>query len=217
MGSLETQVSDTQENISNDEMLMRIGRITRDLHDNLRILGYDTMLEKVAADIPDVRDRLGYVIQMTEQAAQRVLNATDLCSPLQDQIITGSGDLLEEWNVLLSKRNQYSAHKELAEKTIAFLRATQADAQITRQQLVDIMLAQDFQDLTGQVVKRITQLAHDMETQLVKLLVEFAPENSTKSDSGDSLLNGPQVATSGKTDIVTNQEQVDDLLESLGF
>lgn len=213
---METQVSNTEDTASHDDMLMRIGRITRDLHDNLRILGYDTMLEKVASEIPDVRDRLGYVIQMTEQAAQRVLNATDLCSPLQDQIITGSSGLVEEWSALLSTRNQYTAHRELAEKTIDFLRATQSDAQLTRQQLVEIMLAQDFQDLTGQVVKRITQLAHDMETQLVKLLVDFAPEIS-KADSGDGLLNGPQVVTAGKTDIVTSQEQVDDLLDSLGF
>jgi chemotaxis protein CheZ len=214
---VETQVSDTEEPVViNDEMLIRIGRLTRDLHDNLRLLGYDTMLEKVASEIPDVKDRLGYVIQMTEQAAQRVLNATDLCSPLQDKIINGSSGLVDEWNTLLSTRNQYTAHKELAERTIAFLGATQEDARITRQQLIDIMLAQDFQDLTGQVVKRITQLAHDMETQLVKLLVDFAPEIA-KADAGNGLLNGPQVNTAGKTDIVTNQEQVDDLLDSLGF
>lgn len=202
--------------VPHDEMLTRIGRITRDLHDNLRVLGYDRMLEKVTSEIPDVRDRLNYVVEMTEQAAQRVLNATDICTPLQDQIITRAGGLQEEWNTLLMARKQYSEHKELAEKTVMFLSEAQADAKLTREKLVEIMLAQDFQDLTGQVVKRVTQLAHDMEKQLVQLLVDFAPELSRR-DSGDGLLNGPQISTEGKTDIVANQEQVDDLLDSLGF
>lgn len=68
-----------------EEVLVRIGHMTRNLHDSLRGLGFDRLLEKAASDMPDARDRLEYVARMTEQAAQRVLNATELASPLQDR------------------------------------------------------------------------------------------------------------------------------------
>lgn len=199
-----------------DEMLARIGQITRSLHENLRTLGYDKVLEKLATDIPDVQDRLNYVAQMTEQAAQRVLNATDMASPLQDEIIAGGALLSGEWATVLSKRSQYTAYRTLAEKTVDYLASTQSHAQITRQQLFEIMMAQDFQDLTGQVVKRITQMTRDMEQQLVQFLLDYAPE-TLESATDNGLLNGPQINPETKTDIVTNQEQVDNLLDSLGF
>lgn len=204
----------SRDNLIYDEMLARVGQITRSLHDNLRELGYDKFLEKVACEIPDVRDRLNYVAQMTEQAAQRVLNATDLASPLQDKIIVGAETLSHEWDTILSSQPQDSVYRNLAEKTQNYLVTTKNDAQLTRQQLFEIMMAQDFQDLTGQVVNRVTRLVHDIEQQLVQFLIEFSPEIA-ETDSG--LLNGPQVKTEGKTDIVTSQEQVDDLLDSLGF
>jgi chemotaxis protein CheZ len=84
----------------------------------------------------------------------------------------------------------------------------------TNAYLTEIMMAQDFQDLTGQVIKKIIEVTQQMEQQLVTLLIENAPP-SVKIDSG--LLNGPVINGQGRSDVVTNQKQVDDLLESLGF
>lgn len=77
-------------------------------------------------------------------------------------------------------------------------------------------MAQDFQDLTGQVIKKVTELGHSLESQLVQLLIEFSPHDAAR-DTDNGLLNGPQVNPAGKADVVADQEQVDDLLESLGF
>lgn len=203
----------TKNNLVQDEMLARVGQITRSLHENLRTLGYDKVLEKVANEIPDVQDRLNYVAQMTEQAAQRVLNATDVASPLQDKIIANTATLSQEWDAVLSARSQYSVYRDLAEKTQGYLADTQNNAQLTRQQLFEIMMAQDFQDLTGQVVKRVTQLIQEMEKQLIQFLIDYSPEVEAKICS----LDGPQVKPEGKSDVVTSQEQVDSLLDSLGF
>jgi len=203
----------SKSNPIHDEMLARVGQITRSLHENLRTLGYDKVLEQVANEIPDVRDRLNYVAQMTEQAAQRVLNATDVASPLQDKIIANTTTLSQEWDAVLSTRSQYSTYRDLAEKTQSYLTDTQSHAQLTRQQLFEIMMAQDFQDLTGQVVKRVTLLIQEMEKQLVQFLIDYSPDIETKGQTTD----GPQVKVDGRTDIVTNQEQVDNLLDSLGF
>ena len=210
---MNTGVDLSKNSLVQDEMLARVGQIARSLHENLRTLGYDKILEKVANEVPDVQDRLNYVAQMTEQAAQRVLNATDVASPLQDKIIADTAALSKEWDGVLSSRSQYSVYRGLAEKTLGHLAATQNHAQLTRQQLFEIMMAQDFQDLTGQVVKRITNLIHEMEQQLVQFLLDYSPEALTHNRP----LEGPQVKTEGKTEIVTNQEQVDSLLDSLGF
>jgi chemotaxis protein CheZ len=86
----------------------------------------------------------------------------------------------------------------------------------TKGHLMDIMMAQDFQDLTGQVIGRITSIAQNLEKQLVQVLVDFAPDE-IKRELDNGLLNGPQINPEGNSDVVADQGQVDDLLDSLGF
>lgn len=199
-----------------DELLVRVGQLTRSLHESLRELGLDKVLQRVARDeIPGARDRLLYVAKMTEQAAQRVLNATDAASPLQEQVEQGASSLMAEWQSLLAERGLPPSH-DLQCRTLSYLEHTRDAASATRQHLLDIMMAQDFQDLTGQVIKKVTELGHSLESQLVQLLIDFSPQDGSR-DNGNGLLNGPQINPNGKTDVVADQEQVDDLLESLGF
>jgi chemotaxis protein CheZ len=197
-----------------EEFLTRIGQMTRSLHDNLRGLGFDRLLEKAASDMPDARDRLEYVAQMTEKAAQKVLNATELALPLQEKIQQDAAQLSGEWQALLAAPFTEAEYRAMAAKSMSALQQTQDNASLTRAQLMDIMMAQDFQDLTGQVIKRVTELANDIERQLVQLLVDYAPAETRREDNG--LMNGPQIHAGGK-DVIADQSQVDDLLESLGF
>jgi chemotaxis protein CheZ len=200
---------------SQDEVLSRIGHLTRSLHDSLRGLGLDKLIERAASDIPDARDRLDYVARLSEQAAQRVLNATDAASPLQDRIDSGSTELAGRWQQLLDGAGE-GDWRALAQATLAQLEANRKDAAATRSHLMDIMMAQDFQDLTGQVISRVTALAQGLERQLVELLVDFAPAE-VKRDYDNGLMNGPQINPNGNAEVVANQGQVDDLLDSLGF
>jgi chemotaxis protein CheZ len=205
---------------SHDEVLSRIGHMTRALHDSLRGLGLDKLLEKAASDIPDARDRLDYVARLSEQAAKRVLDATDAANPLQDTIDQSAGELSQAWQALLAGGEGSPQLPEgvraLAERTVASLDASRQAAAATRGHLMDIMMAQDFQDLTGQVIKRITGIAQSLEQQLVQVLVDFAPAE-VKREFDNSLLNGPQINPEGNSDVVADQGQVDDLLDSLGF
>lgn len=197
-----------------EEVLSRIGHMTRALHDSLRGLGLDKLLERAAGELPDARDRLSYVARLSEEAAQRVLNATDAASPLQEQIDTRASALTTEWQALLD--GEQGDWRVLAARTVAELEAARTAAATTRAHLMDIMMAQDFQDLTGQVIKRVTGIAQNLEKQLVEVLVDYAPAEIRKElDNG--LLNGPQIKPEGNTEVVANQGQVDDLLESLGF
>lgn len=211
------QPSDSSvESNAQNEVLMRVGAMTRTLHDSLRGLGFDKLIERAAHDIPNARDRLDYVAKMTEQAAQRVLNATDVAGPLQDQIDHGANVLANGWQDALSSTFSQAHYRELAEKTIDYLDQSRSNANATKQQLMEIMMAQDFQDLTGQVIKKVTELAHGIEQQLVQLLIDYAPPD-IRRDAGSGLLNGPQINPEGNAEVVSDQGQVDDLLESLGF
>lgn len=199
-----------------EEMLARVGQMTRTLHDSLRGLGFDQLIAKAAHDIPDARDRLEYVARMTEQAAQRVLSATETATPLQEKIEAGANDIAQGWQSVLQGPFSEQHYRQMAERTLAYLDQTGGSASLTKQHLLNIMMAQDFQDLTGQVIKKVTELAHDIEEQLVQLLLDYAPPEMRR-ETPSGLLNGPQINPTGNADVVANQGQVDDLLESLGF
>ena len=207
-----TEASEAAEAASPQEALLaRVGQMTRSLHDSLRGLDFDKLAARAAHDIPDARDRLDYVARMTEQAAQKVLNATEVASPLQDRIASGATSLAILWREAAS-----GLAMPLADRTLAYLEQTGRDSEQTRQLLMDIMMAQDFQDLTGQVIRKVTELAHGLEQQLVQLLVDYAP-GDIKRETNTGLLNGPQINPHASPDVVADQTQVDDLLESLGF
>ena len=199
-----------------DDVLMRVGHMTRALHESLRGLGLDKLIEKAASDIPDARDRLDYVARMSEQAAQRVLNATDAAGPIQDGIDANAKRLMASWQGMLDSGQGDPAWRALAEQTVAALADAHSGTLATKSHLMDIMMAQDFQDLTGQVIKKVTTIAQSLEQQLVQMLIDFAPAE-IRRDIDNGLLNGPQINPEGKGDVVSDQGQVDDLLDSLGF
>ncbi|MET3107602.1 chemotaxis protein CheZ [Oxalobacteraceae bacterium GrIS 2.11] len=202
--------------LQHDEVLLRIGHMTRSLHDSLRGLGLDKLLLTAAEDIPNARDRLDYVAKKSEEAAQKVLNATDAAIPLQEQIDAGAKNIVNDLNRLLQGPFSEAEFRQCASQTLQYLSSVSKDTANTKGHLMDIMMAQDFQDLTGQVIKKITGLAQNIEQQLVQILIDYSPAEM-KRHSGDGLLNGPQVNPTNKLDVVADQEQVDDLLDSLGF
>ncbi len=198
-----------------ERVFNQLGHLTRTLHDSLRELGYDKNLESMVSSIPDARDRLSYVAAMTEQAAERVLNATDAAQPIVAQLETEAHQLALNWQKLFDRQLDVEQFKALATRTHAYLVELPKQTKATNGYLLEIMMAQDFQDLTGQVIKKIVDVTQLMEKQLVSLLVENAPPSMRVESSG--LLNGPVINPQNRSDVVTSQDQVDDLLESLGF
>ncbi len=121
------------------------------------------------------------------------------------------------WQALLDNQAAGEADwRALAERTVAMMAENERAATATRAELMNIMLAQDFQDLTGQVIGKITSIAQDLEKQLVQVLIDFAP-SEIRRELDNGLLNGPQIKPEGNTEVVADQGQVDDLLDSLGF
>lgn len=187
-----------------------LGHLVRQLHGTLRELGCDEAIQSMAGELPDTQDRLRYIAQLTEQAAQRVINAVEKALPLQESMETTALALAKEWHSAQGDGEL----RQAGDKMRAFLEGIPSHTRETSSQLTDILMAQDFQDLTGQVIKKISQLTQELEHQLVHILLISKPEEHSKESS---LLNGPVVKKEGRTDIVNGQEEVDDLLTSLGF
>ncbi|PJB40691.1 MAG: protein phosphatase CheZ [Comamonadaceae bacterium CG_4_9_14_3_um_filter_60_33] len=200
---------------SADQLIVRIGQLTRLMLESMRELGLEQGIARAAEAIPDARDRLTYVAQMTERAAERALNAVDVAQPIQDQLSRQATELSQRWAAGSATTTAMADTAQLVSDTRGFLAEVPRQAQATSAQLMEIMMAQDFQDLTGQVIKKMMDLIKEVETQLLQLLVDNTPELKRQGlDTG--LLNGPRIKP-GAPDTLSDQTQVDDLLASLGF
>jgi chemotaxis protein CheZ len=198
-------------------VITSVGQLTRQLHDTLAEVGYDQKIQEcAAATLPDARQRLAYVVALTEHAASRSLTAVEIATPLQEALAAHATSLADRWDAIIRGEADVEQFKVVAHATREYLRAVPQHTDTTREQLREIVMAQEFQDLTGQVLKRITDLANHLETQLLTLLVENAPAPMRRKDTL-GLLNGPAMSATSVPDVVTNQAQVDELLESLGF
>lgn len=200
----------------NEKVFVQVGQMTRSLHNLLRELGFDKTLEKFATDLPDNRDRLNYIAAMTAQAAEKTLNAAEAAQPIQEKLGRDAKALAGQWDKLFAKQLGVNEFKALVTDTQSYLNAVPTQSEATNGHLMEIIMAQDFQDLTGQVIKKILEAAQNLEKQLLNLLLETTPEEKRSTVRSD-LLEGPIINASGRTDVVTSQEQVDELLDSLGF
>jgi chemotaxis protein CheZ len=191
----------------------KIGQLTRQLHDTLHELGLADKLRGTAEELPDVKSRLSYIARLTGEAAEKVLNRVDLAKSQNDQI---SSETLRI-KALLRKDPVAAVAKG---HVMNYLADAEASHKGLDQHLTEIMMAQDFHDLTGQVIARVVNLATTIEEQLVELLIQTAPPKAvakTKAADHKLVLSGPVVDPTKESDVVTDQSQVDDLLASLGF
>ncbi len=191
------------------EVFQQLGSITRLLHDTMQQLGVMPKLQVATDGLPDARSRLTYIASKTADAANKVLNLVDQAKAEHACIADATrsiGGLIVADPVKAVASGAVMNFVEDVEQ-----RTARIDGHLT-----DIMMAQDFHDLTGQVVAKVVQLANDLEDSLVKLLVQVVPPDQ-REKVDPNVLNGPVVNAEGRTDVVSNQGEVDDLLASLGF
>lgn len=197
------------------DIFQRVGLLTRNLHDALRELGYDKAIDSAVGKLPDARARLSYIANLTGQAAEKALSKSEIGTGIQQQIEADAMVLRGKWEDVFAGRVSVDEFKAHAVATRAFLEGLPERTGQASSLFTDIMLAQDFHDLTGQVINKIVNIAQSLEDQLVKLLLDTTPPEK-RNDVESDWLNGPVIDTK-RDDVVTNQGQVDDLLASLGF
>lgn len=199
----------------------KIGHLTRQLHDALHELGYAEKLQGTAGELPDAKSRLSYIARLTGEAAEKVLNRVDQAKSQHDQLAAQTRHMI----ALLVADPVAAVAKGHIMNFLTDLEKSNKDID---QHLTEIMMAQDFHDLTGQVIARVVNLATTIEDQLVELLIQTAPPHTPAKAAAVAtataaptvegvILSGPVVDPSKSTDVVTSQSQVDDLLASLGF
>lgn len=188
----------------------KLGMLTRQLHDSLNQLGFTDRLKDSAQELPDAQSRLTYIARLTGEAAEKVLSRVDLAKIQHDFIAAETSKLaafiIKDPVAAVATGAVYNfvADVERASKEIDM-------------HLTEIMMAQDFHDLTGQVIARVVNLTSTIEKQLIELLIQTAPSAAPIQPKIQEGLAGPVVDPTSRTDIVTDQSQVDDLLASLGF
>lgn len=191
------------------DLISRIGNMARKLNDGLN----DRTLAAAAESIPNVRDRLAYVATMTEKAAEQALYAAESAMPIQEKLASDADALASRWDELLTAQPGVDEFKALVASTREFLRLVPGQARATNAQLTEVMLAQGFQDLTGQVIGKVSDVVLELEGELAALLVEST--GRAKPDQSGGRMEGPVIDRAARTELVTGQRQVDELLESL--
>jgi chemotaxis protein CheZ len=191
------------------EVFQQLGTITRLLHDTMQQLGVMPKLQTATEGLPDARSRLSYIATKTADAANKVLNTVDQAKIEHRQIADATRAMAQ-----LIVADPVKAVASGA--VMNFVQEVETSTKRIDDHLTDIMMAQDFHDLTGQVVAKVVTLANDLEDSLVKLLIQVVPEG-VREQVDPSVLNGPVVNPEGRTDVVSDQGEVDDLLASLGF
>jgi chemotaxis protein CheZ len=216
----------SEKQAEHDAILKRVGNLTRMLRMSIRELGLDREVESAAKAIPDARDRLSYIASMTEKAADRVLDSVDIISPLQRDIQERTAAYKSKISKLTSGQPITISSDELKDLT-DYLNLVEMHSVTTSTELTEITMAQDYQDLTGQVIKKMIPLINSIENQLVQVLMDASPEKTrdihvkrmtgemSGTDDTHSNLSGPRINKDDNNS--SNQNQVDNLLDELGF
>lgn len=199
---------------SDKPMFERLGGIVRLLHDSLRELGYDKALTEASSQIVDAQDRLEYVATLTEQAANKVLNTLDEGMPAQDVLSKKAKDMDSRWTALFDGKLSLEEFKALAGDSRQFAQAVAEATEAEKARLLEIMMAQDFQDITGQLIKKVVNITKTVENELAQLLRDNAPAEVREklAQKPVPLMQGPSVPS-----VALDQDNVDDLLADLGF
>lgn len=213
------------QNPINSELFAEIGKLTRQLHDSLMSFQMDSRLNDLAkADIPDAKERLNYVIARTEDAANKTMDAVETVLPSVDALKGQVKQVSPGWKKLMNNQLELSEFKVLCHDIDKLLADTGRESERMHELMTEVLMAQDYQDLTGQVIRRVIDLVREVEDSLIGMLTAFGVTEQQNSEAkdvkpsvGENLVEGPIVNTEERDDVVNNQDDVDDLLSSLGF
>jgi len=205
------------ENIEPD-LFQEVGRLTRELHE--AIIGFamdDKVVQAVQHEMPDAAERLTYVIEMTENAANTTLKAVEESVPVSEELLQVSSKLAAEWERFRDRKMELEDFRALSEEIGGFLTLASAHSKTLNENLSEVLLAQGYQDITGQIIRRVITLIQDVEEKLVRLVAISGTARMNEVEKAKVELEGPAVPNVEQGEMVNSQDDVDDLLSSLGF
>lgn len=198
-----------------------LGKLTREIHETINDIGGDSRLQDIMHnEMPDAKHNLNHVINLTEDAANQTLTAIENSSPLLDDLCERAiylQRLLQEHMKKLSQKNELSFIEEELE---GFLDKVRIDVKHINKDMNTILMAQCYQDLSGQIIQRVSKMVQDVEHSLIGILKinsSSRTDNKTTNKEVNRTGHGPAVPGIKKDDVLNNQDDVDDLLSTLGF
>ena len=212
------------------ELFAEVGKLTRQLHDALKNFELDTRLADLTTDaIPDAKQRLNYVMEMTENAANKTMDAVEASLPIAQQLADEISQIKPTWDRLMNREIELGEFKTLCHSLDKFMNNSQTKTDELQGLMTNVLMAQDFQDLTGQVIRRVIELVREVEDSLIHLLTAFGSQDDSETKivapaiekpPAENTLAGPEgpiIDKESRDDVVNGQDDVDDLLSSLGF
>jgi chemotaxis protein CheZ len=207
------------------ELFAEVGKLTRQLHDSLNNFQLDERIAGLAnEDIPDAQTRLTYVIEETEKAANTTMDAVEQSMSIVETMKGQLDSLMPEWKKLMNREIELDEFKSMCLDLDKHLESSLADADKMMGLLTEVLMAQGYQDLTGQVIRRVIELVKEVEDSLVHMLTVFGGAEVTKATKTSQpkvekaiVAEGPIIDAESRDDVVSGQDDVDDLLSSLGF
>jgi chemotaxis protein CheZ len=197
--------------------------LTNNLQKSLDRFRVDSRLADIAEkDMPDARARLQHVLKMTDEAAHKTMDLVERSGPPAERTSKAAATLAGMWANFRARKITTQDFRALLEQMDAFLPAVQTDAEIVRRNLSEVLMAQGYQDLTGQIIRGVMQLVQELETALVDLtrlsaqaangsvIASAEPKNASQGF-------GPVVPGVTKGVVASGQDDVDSLLAGLGM
>ncbi|AEF53881.1 protein phosphatase CheZ [Marinomonas posidonica] len=208
-----------------------VGYLTRSLHDAIRDFQVDSMDLAAgegadsATKITDASDRLTYVIETTSSAANKTMDMVDSSVPVASELQTQARELRKDWGRLIQRDLTPQEFRDLYKRIDVFLTYADESATTLHSNLNSILLEQGYQDLTGQVISRVNELIRDVEEKLVHLVavagrvdsISGIEHQEKESEQDDTRGHGPSINKQNNPEVLNSQDEVDDLLSSLGF
>ncbi|ATG88830.1 protein phosphatase CheZ [Methylomonas koyamae] len=216
------EILDQVAGVRETQLFKEVGRLTRQLHDTMVSFSVDSKITAMAEhEIPDAKERLHYVIAMTEQAANQTLTAVEDLLPVSDELSAQVNQLAGQWNRFLDREMPFDEFKAMSADLSQYFNQSRQAMDKIQAGLNDILMAQGFQDITGQIIRRVIDLVQDLETSMVNLIKISSRKVGPSTQTADAHheLPGPVVpgVDDREGDVATSQVDVDDLLSSLGF
>lgn len=220
-------------NEARDHSIYReVGKLTRGLHD--AIVNFEIDASKAGAEsdnfskIANAQERLDYVINLTQKSADKTMDMVEQGIPLAEQLGSEARILHADWQRLSRRDMKPDEFRELYRRIDLFLGQAVENSGALSEKFNSILLAQDFQDLSGQVIKKVITLVQDVELRLVDLMrvagqveqltgIFRGAADADVAKGADVVAEGPQIKADQRADVVSGQDDVDDLLSSLGF
>ena len=220
-------ILDEISNVRDSALFQELGKMTREIHDSIMNFRMDERISDLAeTDIPDAKERLEYVITMTENAANTAMSVIETSSPVAEKLSEQSGELARQWAKFRAREMSADELRTMGHDVESFFTESEEMMRQLLSGFTEIMMAQGFQDLTGQIIRRVINLVEEIEGNLVALIkMQGGQQQQTQKketakveEPAEASLDGPQVpGMESSSDVMQGQDDVDDLLASLGF